>query len=67
MSEQVYRICRKCERIINVSRTERGGKQYICPACTREPWFMTRDWLCKGLKRDEGRETPWQEKARRDT
>lgn len=45
----VYRICTKCERVINVSRLERGGKKYICPACVGEPWFMTRDAMCKGL------------------
>lgn len=45
----VYRICSKCGRVINVSRLEKGGRKYVCPACAGEPWFMTRDALCKGL------------------
>lgn len=45
----VYRICSKCENVINVSRLEKGGKKYICPACAGEPWYMTRDSMCEGL------------------
>ena len=45
----VYRICSKCGNIINVSRKEKGGKKYTCPICTGEPWYMTRDNMCKGL------------------
>ncbi len=45
----VYRICSKCENVSNVSRLEKGGKNYICPACAGEPWYMTRDSMCKGL------------------
>lgn len=48
-AERVYRVCRKCQKEVNVSRIEPGGKQYVCPACAGEPWYMTRDWLCKGL------------------
>lgn len=43
----VYRICSKCGKVVNVSRQEKHGKKYICPRCTGEPWFMTRDGLVR--------------------
>lgn len=55
-AERVYRVCRKCQKEVNVSRVDPGGKQYVCPVCAGEPWYMTRDWLCKGLEPKDWRE-----------
>lgn len=43
----VYRICSKCRKVANVSSQEKHGKKYICPRCTGEPWFMTREWMVR--------------------
>lgn len=42
-----YRICRKCGKQVNVSSQEKHGKKYICPRCTGEPWYMTREGLVR--------------------
>lgn len=43
----VYRNCRECGKRVNVSRQEKRGKKYICPRCTGEPWFMTRECMVR--------------------
>lgn len=43
----VHRICSKCGKVVNVSSQEKHGKKYICPRCTGEPWFMTREWMVR--------------------
>lgn len=43
----VYRNCRECGKRVNVSSKERHGKKYICPRCTGEPWYMTREWMVR--------------------
>lgn len=44
-----YRICRKCGKQVNVSSQENHGKKYICPRCTGEPWYMTREELVREI------------------
>ena len=47
MTGPVYRVCSKCGKMVNVSCLEHHGKKYICPRCTGEPWFMTREGLVR--------------------
>lgn len=42
-----YRNCRKCGKQVNVSSLDHHGKKYICPRCTGEPWYMTREGLVR--------------------
>ena len=43
----IYRICRKCGKQVNVSSQLRHEKKYICPRCTGEPWYMTREGMVR--------------------
>lgn len=60
----VYRNCRECGKRVNVSSQEKHGKKYICPRCTGEPWYMTREGLVrehtqgKGVERCTERRLP---------
>lgn len=49
-----YRICSKCRKMVNVSRQEKHGKKYICPRCTGEPWYMTREGLVREHTQGKG-------------
>lgn len=42
-----YRVCRRCGKTVNVSCQMRHEKRYICPRCTGEPWYMTREGLVR--------------------
>ena len=47
MTGPVYRVCRICGKIVNVSCQMRHEKRYICPRCAGEPWYMTREGLVR--------------------
>lgn len=47
MTGPVYLVCRKCGKTVNVSCQMRHEKRYICPLCTGEPWYMTREGLVR--------------------
>ena len=47
MTGPVYRVCRKCGKTVNVSCQMRHEQRYICPRCTGEPWYMTREGLVR--------------------